>query len=110
MNKINPSEINSIRAVRKEEHWRYVFLSFKYLPFKTGCFDKAALFPFLSRIPDEEISRQNLIVEDKKIYYKPHVEIRTVNEYTFRHFFESVEDMENWLNKPEFSNFITLGN
>lgn len=81
---------------RKETRFLYWVLE------KEGFYYVYTLNPY--RVSEEVISKkETLYVEDKVVYYKPHVEFKMSNDHRYEKFFDTVPQLEEFMNLPEIS-------
>ena len=102
INKLNIKQIVSIRSFEKSD---YFFLTYKeargYWFWKTEAGFYDSLFPKSAKTKEQVEKDGTLIVEGKRVYYRPHVEIKTSDGRKHTKFFKTVDGMKKFLNLPE---------
>jgi hypothetical protein len=101
--KINVDKICVMRIYRKAQHpyieWHSAFKIFGITLSQEGFYYRLVTS---ERMGVEDIeSNDELYVEDKTVYYKPHVEIEMANNRTITKWFDSEPELDVFLNSDE---------
>ena len=105
--KLNVKHISKIRVIEKEQDDRYVWIvgtRFLWFTVKTGFFWALGgrYGSYIYTSPEEVANLRHRYVEDKKVFYKPHIEIITTDGKTTTFWFDTMREIIDFLNKEEF--------
>lgn len=100
---INIDQICSIKTIISLE---YPYYYFTYLPeirvfgilfTKKGFYERNRPLGKWYLIDEEKLKKLNFIIKDKKIFYKNHIEIRMSNDRVITKFFETIDEINNYV-------------
>jgi hypothetical protein len=103
--KINPIQITFIQI-----HYKTVSTKYEYLEeIKKSFWSNGREAGFYHWYDDgirsiEDIEKDNHMVIDKKVYYKPHVKIYLSDKNKHEYFFESKEELDKFMKNSELKN------
>lgn len=105
MVKLNSAHIVKASVFRKLANWRYEWreeTTFLWMKWS----DAGYYYIFTIGSPEmytvEQIEEEGtMFCEDKKVYYKPHIDFKTTDDKTVTKYFDTVEEMEALLETPE---------
>lgn len=104
MRKINPAQICLMRIYKKKEHnyirWREAFKLFGITFSSEGFYYEFVSSEYMT---EEEIISRGCYIEDKKVYYEPHIDIIMANDRTHTVNFNSISELEDFLNSEELA-------
>lgn len=104
--KINANQISSIKIYIKHESRRYEYKSAKknlFVNRKEG-FYHIVLGDYDYLTMDDIKKSKQFYVENNKLYYYPHIEVRMSNNNYFEQYFKTEEELQTFLNLPELKN------
>lgn len=103
--KINAQQITLIKIYYNAVCYKYDYLEEIKKTFWTSGREAGFYHWYDDRIRSiEELEEDNCIIIDKKVYYKPHVEIYLSDKNKHEYFFDSKEELDKFMEKPELKN------
>lgn len=101
MKQINAKNIVSLQVFKK-----YISLHYTWRPAETFLFffhKKEGFYDFLNEFVSEEtiLKEGNKYIEDKLVYLKPHLDFKMTNDRTYTRYFETVEELDEFMQSPE---------
>lgn len=100
---INTEQICTIRVYKKALHNYYEYREqksfFGFVTQKEGFYYVYALTPYLVSVDYIlEHENNNVFVEGKEVFFKPHVEIKMSNGSIYTKYFETRQELDDFLN------------
>ena len=106
MKKINLDQVCSVKICIKSVNTSYEYAKPRtflfYFKRGEGFYYSSFGAPKFMTKEEVEAENKNFYCEGQYVFYKPHIELRTSDQHYHTRFFETEQDLRNFINSPEF--------